>query len=175
VAATAAGNPLAPRLDTLVRQAQATLAEGRDKIAGLRAQHDAAPAFAAALGQAAAAILEGSTILLASTCRGTPWRFSDRVAGECHAIAAEAIGNACKHAQAKTVRIDVRYRWTGCTITIADDGRGIAPEHLAGRLGHWGLAGMRERAALIKARIDIATGPSGTTVRLHVGRGAGRR
>jgi signal transduction histidine kinase len=37
------------------------------------------------------------------------------------------------------------------------------------RSGHWGLVGMRERAAHIGARLDIASGPRhGTTVTLAV-------
>ena len=38
-----------------------------------------------------------------------------------------------------------------------------------GREGHWGLAGMRERAARIGARLDIASGPGeGTRVEVQV-------
>ena len=170
VAATAAGNPLAERLDTIVRQAQATLAEGRDKIAGLRAQQDQLHGFAATLAHTAAGIVQGSGIALICTSHGQPWPFSGRVATECCAIVVEAVTNARKHAQASTLRIDVHYTWRRCIIAIADDGTGIAPQFLAGRTGHWGLAGMRERAALLKARFDVGTGPSGTTVRLQVRR-----
>ena len=61
------------------------------------------------------------------------------------------------------------------TLCVADDGRGL-PEPVprdgagfAGHRGHWGLIGMRERAARIGARLDIASGPrQGTMVTLTV-------
>ena len=50
--------------------------------------------------------------------------------------------------------------WTGGNQTLLDRG---------GREGHWGLAGMRERAARIGARLDIVSGPgTGTRVEVHV-------
>ncbi|MET0770402.1 MAG: sensor histidine kinase, partial [Solirubrobacteraceae bacterium] len=48
-----------------------------------------------------------------------------------------------------------------------DDGRGIAPDEAA--TGNSGLAGMRERALLIGARLEIAGRPGeGTEVRLLI-------
>ncbi|MCF5936122.1 hypothetical protein L2223_26415, partial [Xanthomonas perforans] len=54
---------------------------------------------------------------------------------------------------------------------ISDDGRGITTDVLAAgmRLGHWGLAGMRERAARIGATLAFRNGvATGTEVELHV-------
>jgi signal transduction histidine kinase len=53
-------------------------------------------------------------------------------------------------------------------VRVRDDGRGMAPD--AERPGHWGLAGMRERAAAIGAHLAITPGPggSGTAVELRV-------
>jgi len=53
---------------------------------------------------------------------------------------------------------------------IRDNGGGIDPQLLeSGRVGHWGLAGMRERAARIGGLINILSRPTvGTEVQLTV-------
>lgn len=173
VAQAAAGNPLAPALSAIVDRAQASIVEGRDKIAGLRAEQDAAPGFGATLEHLAAAILQDSPVALTCTVRGKPWPLSDTAARECRAIVAEAVTNACKHAEATTLAISVRYGLRACAICVSDNGRGIPQAYLGGRMGHWGLGGMRERAALIDARFAIDTGAGGTTVRLRIARRKG--
>jgi signal transduction histidine kinase len=170
VAATAENDTVGARLAAIVSQAQASLAVGRDKVAGLRARQDAAPLFPVALEQVASDQLDGSGVALTVTSHGSSWPMTQAVANECLAIVAEAVANVRKHAQAHAVRIDVHYGWRACTIAIADDGGGIPPEFLDGRIGHWGLIGMRERAGLIKARLDVSSSDAGTTLRLRVPR-----
>jgi signal transduction histidine kinase len=55
-------------------------------------------------------------------------------------------------------------------VLVSDDGDGIEPEVLRkGREGHWGLAGMRERAERIGARLKVRSRMSaGTRVELCV-------
>jgi signal transduction histidine kinase len=55
-------------------------------------------------------------------------------------------------------------------LRIRDDGGGIPTEILeAGRTGHYGLAGMRERAGQVGATLDIWSGVgTGTEVDLSV-------
>ena len=56
-------------------------------------------------------------------------------------------------------------------LRVRDDGRGIDPEVLSeqGRAGHWGLAGMRERAELIGGYLEIRSQQaSGTEVELRI-------
>jgi PAS domain S-box-containing protein len=83
-------------------------------------------------------------------------------------ILGEALTNARRHARARLVRVSV---WTSdgkLHAEVSDDGRGFDPAERPGRAGH-GIAGMRERAALLHGRLDIAGEPTtGTTVRLEV-------
>jgi signal transduction histidine kinase len=56
-------------------------------------------------------------------------------------------------------------------LRVRDDGKGIDPEVLEeqGRAGHWGLAGMRERAELIGGQLEIwSQQESGTQVELSI-------
>lgn len=78
-------------------------------------------------------------------------------------IAQEALNNAAKHAHAQ--RIDVRFAATDAEISleVVDDGRGIADADL-GKTDRFGWRGMRERAAALGGRVEIARGDSGGTV-----------
>jgi two-component system, NarL family, sensor histidine kinase UhpB len=81
-------------------------------------------------------------------------------------VVQEALSNVARHARASRVRVTVM----GCngaevTVTVADDGAGCRTDRLDG--GRSGLAGMRERALLARARIDVRSAPgAGTTVEL---------
>jgi signal transduction histidine kinase len=85
-------------------------------------------------------------------------------------IAQEAIHNVKKHAQASRLSVRLEYDERVLALTVADDGQGFASDDRATAAeGHFGLTGMRERAALIRGEIEIASEPgAGTTVRLNV-------
>lgn len=83
-------------------------------------------------------------------------------------VAQEATANAAQHAAARTLRVALRADGAIC-LRISDDGRGFAPEQ-AGATGHFGLAGMRERAQMAGADLTIASRPGeGTVVTLSLG------
>ncbi|MFI8203002.1 HAMP domain-containing sensor histidine kinase [Streptomyces sp. NPDC085937] len=84
-------------------------------------------------------------------------------------VAQESLTNAARHAEAGRVEVALRGTDRGVLLEVADDGRGIG----AAREGA-GLRGMRERALLIGATLDIwspdevsRTG-TGTRIRLTV-------
>lgn len=80
----------------------------------------------------------------------------------------ESLNNVAKHAGARNVEVQVRCDETGVTLRVADDGAGfnVAAPRKSGSLG---LAGLRERAQLLKGtvRIDSAAG-RGTVVEAHI-------
>lgn len=83
-------------------------------------------------------------------------------------IAEEALNNVVRHASARTVGVTLVQCGEALRLTIADDGTGFAPpvgsQHPA---GHYGLAGMRERADLIGAALETRSQPrAGTVVQL---------
>jgi signal transduction histidine kinase len=84
-------------------------------------------------------------------------------------IAQETLSNAARHANASHVSIDLRYHSNRLTLTITDDGRGFeASDDSLPAKGHFGLQGMRERAAQIHAQIFIESSPGlGTTIKLE--------
>jgi len=77
-------------------------------------------------------------------------------------IAQEALNNVAKHAAAQHVEVILERRGGAILLIVEDDGRGFEPG--AGGAG-FGLVGMRERAALVGASLEIESSPGqGTTV-----------
>ncbi len=93
---------------------------------------------------------------------------SDFVVGNLLLIAQEALLNALRHAQPHTVSLSVRADESAGTITVAicDDGVGFALGAQQGPTqGHFGLAGMRERAERLGGSLRITSAPGqGTTI-----------
>lgn len=79
-------------------------------------------------------------------------------------VAREALANAVMHANASEVvaRVEGEAEWLRLQVT--DDGKGLTPKMAAGRPGHLGIVGMRERALAIGARMEAKGLPQGGTV-----------
>jgi len=83
-------------------------------------------------------------------------------------VAQEAIHNVKKHAGARGLTVQLEYGPNEVALEVRDDGRGFAADQ-AVEQGHFGLTGMRERAALIGGELEVTSEPGGgTTVWLRV-------
>jgi signal transduction histidine kinase len=89
---------------------------------------------------------------------------------EIYAIAREATKNAFRHAHARNIEVDITYSGSSFQLRVRDDGKGIRSEIVAeGRAGHYGVAGMRERATRIGGKLDVWTGAgAGTEIELSI-------
>ena len=82
-------------------------------------------------------------------------------------IAQEALNNVVKHARATRVDVMLDSRDGSVVMVIEDDGLGFDPEEREPAEGV-GLAGMRRRAALIGATLQIESAPGdGATIYLR--------
>jgi len=80
----------------------------------------------------------------------------------------ESLTNILRHAQATSVEIRMEEGAGELVLTVRDDGRGITEEEKTGRQA-LGLLGMRERAHLVGAEVDISGSEgSGTVVTVRV-------
>jgi ligand-binding sensor domain-containing protein/signal transduction histidine kinase len=85
-------------------------------------------------------------------------------------VAQEAIHNVKKHAGAKHLFVQLKYGPSEIALEVRDDGRGfVASDDRQSPAGHYGLTGMRERAAAIGGTLEVTSEREmGSTVRLVV-------
>ena len=82
-------------------------------------------------------------------------------------VAQEAIHNVKKHAGAAHLFVQLEYGASEIVLEVRDDGSGFASGSESAP-GHFGLTGMRERAAAIGGTLEVTSEPgTGTAVRLR--------
>lgn len=92
-------------------------------------------------------------------------RSSDPAVYVVRKIAEEAVINAAKHSGTSDVDVCVGSLPGRITATVSDKGSGMKRGTSDRSVGHFGLTGMRERAASIGGRVDIDSAPgTGTTI-----------
>lgn len=159
-----------PMLDRALDQADLVLVEGRDRVCALR--NDSMDGLEASLVRAAEQCAERGDASFRLTIEGSPRPLNPIVRDEAGLIGQEAIRNAYQHAAASRIDVLIVFQHRYFRLSVRDDGCGIADRTLAdGKSGHFGLVGMRERAARIGGKltvVGIASG--GTEVALVVGR-----
>jgi ligand-binding sensor domain-containing protein/signal transduction histidine kinase len=162
----------AQQLENTKEYVRASLAEARSSIWNLRSAESGAasetlPARLAAAIKSRQTSAAGAPALrfdVHGTFRPLDRR-DRRVEDEILKIAQEAINNALRHASASAIAVVLSYDTDWLRLSIADDGKGFDPSAVAN--GHYGLQGMRERAAGIGAHLEIhGTLPAGTVVEL---------
>jgi signal transduction histidine kinase len=131
-------------------------------------QHDLASALKALVEQLDAR----STAPIRLEVSAQELRLPDDVAVAIFRITQEALNNAIRHADASEIVVRLTQYPDHLRLTVTDDGRGIAggvePGHFVAQ-GHLGLAGMRERAAMIGGKLDVQTAADyGTVVILEL-------
>lgn len=161
-------------LEKVLDRADQAIMEGRDAIQNLRSSTTTTNELAqamAALGEELSSVHDGGgSPTLRVSIEGTPRELHPILRDDIYRIACEALRNAFRHAQANKIEADITYGERLLRLRIRDDGKGIDPKLLnAGRDGHWGLPGMRERAEQMGARLDIwSEAGLGTEVDLRI-------
>jgi signal transduction histidine kinase len=162
-------------LEKVLNRADQAVVEGRRAIQNLRSSTTVTNELAqalTALGEELGCAHDGKSgsPTLRVSVEGTPRELYPILRDDIYRIAHEALRNAFRHAQANKIEADITYAERLLRLRIRDDGKGIDPKLLdAGRDGHWGLRGMRERAEQMGARLDIwSEVGAGTEVELRV-------
>ena len=159
--------PLVGRVMQLMGQ---VIEEGRDAVRGLRSTSGNADDLETAFSRAGQEFGNEKVKDCRVIVEGTPRHLHPIIRDEAYRIGREALANAFRHSQAHKIEIELEYSTKQLRILVRDDGVGIDSDVLqSGRDGHWGLAGMRERAESIGARLKVwSRANAGTEVELTI-------
>lgn len=136
-----------------------------DIVRSLRQGTDSLESFGQRLGARARRLVPGDRPLLklAFPERWPSQRLEPEVQRQLQAIASEALHNAARHADAKTIELGLREESGIWRLWVRDDGTGMASPAARPGTGH-GLPNMRERARSIGAELEIREPPGGGAV-----------
>ncbi|GAA0547769.1 signal transduction histidine kinase [Rhizomicrobium palustre] len=151
--------------------ADAIIIEGRDRVHALHQWSDTR-SLSDLVRRTAERLLRPEKVETRVVIEGSQRDVYPAVTDELLRITDEALFNIAHHAQARNVTIAIIFGPKALTLRIIDDGIGIAPAIVAqdGVTGHFGLVGMRERAAKIGGQLAITPGLTrGTQVEVTVG------
>ena len=143
--------------------------EGRAALHALRVSTTERNHLTEFLDRSAKEHCQPTAISVALTVIGDARDLHPIVRDEIARIAEEAIRNTSLHSNASQLSIELRYA-RDLSLCMKDNGVGIDPEIVeAGKAGHFGINGMKERSARIRARITIKSAlNAGTEVTLRV-------
>jgi signal transduction histidine kinase/ligand-binding sensor domain-containing protein len=164
------------KLDGAIEQAEDAILEGRDAVQGLRASTLQSNDLARAISALGEELATDSTNNAPSpkfnvAVEGVPRDLHPIPRDEVYKIAAEALRNAFRHAQARQIEVEIHYDDQDFRLHVRDDGRGFDPAVPAslGREDHYGLPGMRERAKIAGGKLTVwSEVNAGTEVELEI-------
>jgi signal transduction histidine kinase/ligand-binding sensor domain-containing protein len=143
--------------------------EGRAALQALRASATETNTLADALRRAIEECRSNSAADLSFSVKGAVREVHPVARDEIYRIGYEAIRNACVHSRGRRIDVWLEYGHD-LALRISDDGVGIDATTIeTGKVGHFGLRGMRERAERIQATFTMVSGSAaGTAMTLIV-------
>jgi len=159
-----------PLLDRVLRIMKQGIEEGRNTIHDLRLTDTHLFDLVAALSGIRQELAADPNVDFHVVVAGRQQPLEPLIQHEIYRIGREALVNAFCHSQAKRIEFELEYADHELRMRISDNGCGIGPLALqSGREGHWGLAGMRERATRIGGLLKISSSATkGTEVQLSI-------
>jgi len=167
----AANSPeaLHQHLDTAQQLVRGSLEEARNSIWNMRSQVLETGDLADALKNILVQMAHGTDMKTSFEVTGNPRRLAPVVETNLLRAGQEAITNAIKHSQAGQVSVRLEFAEKQFRLVVTDDGRGFEPASPQSGGGGFGLVGMRERAAVLKGKLNIRSAPGqGAEVSLSV-------
>lgn len=132
----------------------------RRSVWNLRADALEGHTLAEALQATADRLAGQSDLIVAVETEGAPLALPDLVAGNLLLLAQEAMTNALKHGEPRSIVVRLVFTEDTVRLMVEDDGRGFDPAQAATpREGHFGIQGMRERAKRLGGTFNIDSAP----------------
>jgi signal transduction histidine kinase len=164
-----AGANMRPRLAEARRIAEGAVEDIRRLVAALSPAMLERLGLEAALRQLAARFQKMHPAAIRLRLSGC-WDGLPRQAREAiYRVAQESLQNIAKHSQATHVNLLLQRADRRIRLSVHDNGAGFCVETVSGKAMTFGLAGMRQRAALLGGQLTIGSSPGkGTTVALNL-------
>jgi len=155
-------------LDQSLEATRSGLLETRRALKELRASPLEDLGLVSALQQVSRAAADRGRLALDISLPDQDLLLSPDVEQCIYRITQEALENVVHHANARRMTVKLTIKDKNITLDIGDDGIGFNPDaHAPG--GHFGLAGMRERALLVGGDLSIVSRPkNGSTIQLVI-------
>jgi signal transduction histidine kinase/ligand-binding sensor domain-containing protein len=165
-----AQDPLRKMMDDVLDRGDEVLREARQRVRNLRRRTTHEHEFPDRLRKCGEELSQDHAGTFTLAVVGTPKILECTAQDEAYRIVGEALTNAFRHASASKIEVEVTYDSSALSIRVRDDGVGIDKTVLSnGQPGHWGLAGMRERAQTIRAELKMwSREAAGTEVELVI-------
>jgi signal transduction histidine kinase/ligand-binding sensor domain-containing protein len=163
-------SPAKPFVGRVLELMTGVIDEGRNAVRGIRPPTQESADLEQAFSRIYEEIAAPAGIDFRVLAEGKPRLLQPIIREEVYRIGREALVNAFRHSGANNVEVEVEYAPGHLRLLVRDNGIGIDPEVVrAGRDGHWGLSGMRERAERIGARLRVlSAASSGTEIELSI-------
>ncbi|HEY0728424.1 MAG TPA: sensor histidine kinase [Pyrinomonadaceae bacterium] len=163
-------SPAKPLVNRVMELMSQVIQEGRDAVRGLRSPSSNTDNLETAFSQIRQQLGNGEVKDYRVIVEGKPLQLHPIIRDEAYRIGREALVNAFHHANADNIEVELEYSPKNLRLIVRDDGAGIDQHVLeSGKDGHWGLAGMRERAESIGARLRVwSREHAGTEVELVI-------
>jgi signal transduction histidine kinase/ligand-binding sensor domain-containing protein len=162
-------------LGSVIEQVSEAITEGREAVQGMRTStlvvNDLARAISMLGEDLAEQQADENRTEFRMDAEGTSRELLPLIRDDVYRIVSEALRNAFKHSQATRIEVELRYDPRELRVRIRDNGKGIEPKVLAegGRVGHYGLPGMKERAKLVGGKLEVWSElGSGTETKLTI-------
>jgi signal transduction histidine kinase len=165
-----ANSPSKAALDRAMVRMQHVINEARDILMGLHSSSRPSVALEHSFSCLRDEFAAGGAVRFRVFATGQPKALKPAIQEQIYLIGREALINAFRHSKATSIEAEVQYLPRRLRILMRDNGRGIDPKTVqSGRHAHWGLLGMRERAAGIGAQLRISSRPRcGTEVEISI-------
>jgi len=165
-----ADTPSKSALDRIVVRMHRLLNEARETLCGIRSSALASMSLEHAFSCLKDEFAPKGTVRFQIFVTGQPKPLKPEIQEQIYLIGREALINALRHSEATSIEAEVEYLPRRLRIRVRDNGRGMDSKTVrSGRQSHWGLLGMRERAAGIGSQLRIWSRlGTGTEVELSV-------
>jgi signal transduction histidine kinase len=155
-------------LEKVLDQIDSCLADARQEIIHLRSRGEGAGGFEERL-RCAVTAASREDLQVDCVFKGQPITLGYDVEKNLIRIAQEAVSNTARHSNAHSAKVTLEVGPTSIRLETVDDGSGMKPAG-DGR-GHFGIAGMRERAKLMGGKFNLKSAPNqGTGIEVVIPR-----